>query len=108
MNIPIIRLIFKDTYSLYKRNKEFPLFQVISVLLPFVEESAATSIMTDTYNLFTKYKDVRKDEDWCELCKEAKELNKKYEDSDLASQILVEILNILEERYTNKNNSRKG
>lgn len=96
-----VGLIFKHTYACYEY-KDFPLFQVISSLLLFADKIEVSSIMTDTYNLFLKYKDVHKDEDWCELCKEAKELNKKYGDSDLSSQILVELLTILEKRYTSK------
>lgn len=97
-----VRLTFKHTHDFYQSNKRNPLFITIISFLLFADEDSKKPIMTDTYNLFVKYKDVCKDEDWCELCKEARELNKKYDDCDLASQILVELLNILEKRYTSK------
>lgn len=99
-----VRLIFRDTYSLYKKNKDFELFKVIINLLPLADEKDVSGIMADAYNLFLKYKGIYLDEDWCNLCKEAKEINKKYKNNDFCRQVLIEILNILEERYKKKGN----
>lgn len=102
-NIPSqeqVRMIFKDTYSIYKLYHNYELFKTIMNLIPFVEQQQAREIMSETYEFYEKYKYVSYDEDWCQLCKEAKEINKKYDNNDFCRGILEELLDLLEQQFT--------
>lgn len=102
-----VRKIFKDTYSIYKLYNNYILFKTMINLLPLVEPEQAKDIMSEVYVFYQKHKNVYYDDEWCELCEEAKAINQKHNNNDFCRGVLVELLNLLEEQYagTKKKNS---
>lgn len=96
-----VQLIFKETYSLYKKFHEFELFKVIINALPSTDFETATKIMSEVYLLFKKHERTWSDEEWIDLINEARDLGRKYP-CHLGTNTIVEILDVIEQYYKYK------
>lgn len=63
-------------------------------------------IFKETYNFFTKYNNIHKDEEWEELIKKTHELYKKYP-FKLCEKLLVELLEVIE-KYNKEKSSMES
>lgn len=96
-----VKQTFSTCYKIYKDNKTNELFKILSSQMFNASEQEFKGIMTDTYNLYTKYKNIWSDIEWADLIAEASNLQKKY-DSDFIVAANVAVLNIIETTFKSK------
>jgi hypothetical protein len=94
-----VRLIFKETYGLYKLYLNEELFRAITENITKAPQELVPGIMADTYNFYTKWSSIQGDIDITQMWSEAKEINRKYNDCDLSRNIMLAISNIIEQEF---------
>ena len=93
-----VKEVYSNIYRLYKDNKSNELFKILCSQMFNASEKEFRGIMTDTYNLYTKYKTAWSDTEWADLIAEASALQKKY-DSDFVAAANKGVLDIIEETF---------
>lgn len=101
-----VQLIFKVVHLLYPDLHKFDLFKIMSEHIAEVDLKTAVSILTDTYNFYTKWIAV-KEIDWDLLLSESHEIEGKYE-CELCRKILIEVVMIIEADYMNRKGSAEN
>lgn len=94
-----VRLIFKETYGLYRLFQNEELFRIIIDNIMNETPERVSGIMAGTYNFYLKWKD---NQDFGQLWVEAKEINCKYNDCELCKTILLILCNVIEQDFKQK------
>lgn len=63
------------------------------------QDTEISKILVEAYEFYKKYTGPAKSNEWCQLCREAKQINQKYNNSRLCRKIMVELLLLLEAEY---------
>lgn len=94
-----VKGIFHNTFTLYKAYLNEELFQNIVKYIFTVDSNLVPKILTDTYNFYLKHKDTGFSE---QMIAEAREISRKYGDSDLVRHITVDLATIIEQGGKNE------